>query len=166
MIINVSELMKNKVSSKEVNVVLDLCNFDDGNETIEITKAINFTGVIKSSEEDLILDGHVEGEIVLTCARCLEKFNYKLDLNFKETISTNSDDKDETIIFIDNSKLNIDDIIINNIIMLLPVKRLCREDCKGLCQLCGTNLNYSKCNCKDEDDDPRLAKLRNFFSVN
>ncbi|WP_102400641.1 YceD family protein [Haloimpatiens massiliensis] len=166
MIINVSELIKNKVSSKKLNFVLDLCNFHDGNETIEVTKAINFNGVIKSFEEDLIVEGHVGGEIILTCSRCLEKFNYKLDLDFKETISTNSDDKDDDLIFIDNSKLNIDDIIISNIIMSLPLKRLCREDCKGLCQLCGTNLNYSNCNCKDEDVDPRLAKLKEFFSAN
>ncbi|WP_138206696.1 YceD family protein [Haloimpatiens lingqiaonensis] len=166
MIINVLELIKNKVSNEELSFTLDLSNFHDGNEAIEITKTISFTGVIKNSEEDLILKGHVEGEVILTCSRCLDKFNYKLDLDIEEIISTNPEDKDENIIFIDNNKLNIDDIIVNNIIMSLPVKRLCRENCKGLCQLCGTNLNYSNCNCKDEDTDPRLAKLKDFFSDN
>ncbi|MGB9809870.1 MAG: YceD family protein, partial [Caldanaerobacter sp.] len=45
------------------------------------------------------------------------------------------------------------------VILSLPMKFLCKEDCKGLCPICGTNLNYGSCSCKREDIDPRLEVL-------
>lgn len=166
MMINVSDLLKKKITVQELDVTLDLSKFDDGTEIIEVAKDITFNGAIKWLDEDLFLEGNIKGILVLTCSRCIEKFNYELNLNIRERISTNTDDKDDELIFIDNSKLNLHGIIIDNIIMSLPVKRLCREDCKGLCQVCGANLNYVTCNCKGEDVDPRLAKLKDFFSAN
>ena len=53
----------------------------------------------------------------------------------------------------------------NNILLTLPIKRLCKEDCKGLCQQCGNNLNLSTCQCDNDDIDPRLAKLKDLFST-
>ena len=63
----------------------------------------------------------------------------------------------------ENDRLDLDEIVENNIISMLPIKRLCNEDCKGLCHQCGINLNHNTCKCEIEDVDPRLAKLKNCF---
>lgn len=164
MLVNISELIKNKINEKKLQYTLDIKDFYDGGEVIKILNPINFEGLIKVVDEQIIIEGKITGKIILTCSRCLDKFNHDIDINVNEKISINNDDKDVSDVFIDNSKLNLDDIIIDNIIMSLPVKKLCKKDCKGLCQICGTNLNYSQCNCKDEEIDPRLIKLKDFFS--
>ncbi|SUY61625.1 ribosomal protein L32 family protein [Clostridium sporogenes] len=63
-----------------------------------------------------------------------------------------------------NEAIDVTEVIENNIIIELPIKRLCKKNCKGLCQQCGANLNFSKCKC-EKDIDPRLAKLKDFFSA-
>lgn len=63
---------------------------------------------------------------------------------------------------LEDEVIDVTEVIENNIIIELPIKRLCKENCKGLCQQCGVNLNFSKCKC-EKDIDPRLAKLKDFF---
>ena len=70
---------------------------------------------------------------------------------------------DLEIMFVDGDTLDITEIIENSIISTLPIKRLCKEDCKGLCSQCGTNKNVKECQCDNFDVDIRLAKLRELF---
>jgi uncharacterized protein len=85
-------------------------------------------------------------------------------MTIEEKFTTNDKaNKDDDLIFINSDTLDITEIIENNIILTLPIKRLCKEDCKGLCHKCGTNLNFSTCHCNDDDIDPRLAKLKDLF---
>ena len=65
--------------------------------------------------------------------------------------------------FVDGDTLDITEIIENSIISTLPIKRLCKEDCNGLCSQCGANKNVENCSCLDYDVDVRLAKLRELF---
>ena len=59
--------------------------------------------------------------------------------------------------------LDLKEVAENSIYLELPFKKLCNEDCKGLCQSCGVNLNNETCSCEDLDIDPRLAGLKDFF---
>ena len=59
--------------------------------------------------------------------------------------------------------LDISEIVETSIISTLPIKRVCKEDCKGLCQECGCNLNYNTCSCNKEDVDIRFESLRGLF---
>jgi uncharacterized protein len=63
----------------------------------------------------------------------------------------------------DRDELFIDEIIVDNIILSLPIKTLCSETCKGLCPICGQNLNEGDCDCEIENIDPRLQKLKDFY---
>ena len=68
-----------------------------------------------------------------------------------------NDDYDNYIVF-ENNSLDLDELVGEEIQLFLPAKMLCKEDCRGLCQKCGKNLNYEKCECAKEID-PRLAAL-------
>lgn len=72
-----------------------------------------------------------------------------------EIAGTDSDD----IIVIDDYKLDLDELIYTEIVISLPMKHLCREDCKGLCNICGKNLNEGVCKCETKTVDPRLQAL-------
>jgi uncharacterized protein len=166
MIINISDLIRKNISKKEINVVLDSKNIIDSYETIDILKPIKVEGVINKIEETISLDGVITGKIVLSCSRCLQNFNYDLDIEFHEKLTNNPDSKDDDLILINNDKFNLTKIIENNVVMSLPIQRLCKDDCRGLCTVCGENLNLSSCDCENSNYDPRFAKLKNMFSNN
>jgi uncharacterized protein len=163
--IDVADFMKNKLAKKEFHLSLEMDNFNYGNEEIKVLKPVDFNGIIFMTGDILNLEAHIVTDLELICSRCLQPFLYAYDVNLNEKFTLNSDNKDDDVIFMDSDSLNITEIIENNIIMSLPIKHLCSESCKGLCQICGTNLNLSTCNCERKDFDPRLAKLKDMFST-
>lgn len=162
--INVSDLTSKKVDKKSLDIELDIKKLQDGVEEFDVKEPLKLTGDLTRVGDIIYLDCNVKGVIELECSRCLEKFPYNIDLEIHEKLTNNPENKDEEIIFIENDNVNICEIVENNIIVSLPIKRLCKEDCKGLCPICGTNLNVSTCNCHEENIDPRLEKLKELFS--
>ena len=73
-----------------------------------------------------------------------------------------NEDVDE-LSFIDGYMLDVDKLIMDEIVVALPTKVLCKEDCKGLCSICGTNLNNHTCDCHKESLDPRMAAIQDIF---
>lgn len=164
--LDVSELLKKERAVKELHLEVNEKSFYDGSETIQLLEPIKLDGALTKSGDILTLNCAIHAVLELTCSRCLQKFGYSVDMTIEEEF-TNSEkaNKDDEIIFIDSDTIDITEIIENNIILTLPIKRLCKEDCKGLCQRCGINLNLSTCQCENDDIDPRLAKLKDMFSI-
>ena len=65
--------------------------------------------------------------------------------------------------YIDGYNLDVDKLIYNEILIGWPMKILCREDCKGICNMCGQNLNKGTCDCEDTSLDPRMSVIRDVF---
>ncbi|MHC1721257.1 MAG: DUF177 domain-containing protein [Clostridiaceae bacterium] len=163
--IDVSDLIKLKSVRKDLDLDLDLGGFDYGYDFIKVIEPIKFKGQLDVYGELFELQGIVTGTIELTCARCLVQFPHVLNIEVNEKFSNDADiaDKDDEVTLIESTTLDITEIVLGNIILSLPIKRLCRETCRGLCPHCGTDLNVSPCNCEVFDVDPRLARLKNFF---
>ena len=88
------------------------------------------------------------------CEQTVEKsFTHKLA---QELVDAGNDDYIETPDF----TVELDEIVISDILLNLPQKNLCRSDCKGLCQICGQNLNHGECQCDKRSVDPRLEILK------
>ncbi|KZL94450.1 YceD family protein [Clostridium magnum] len=164
--LDVSELLKRERAVKELHLEVNEESFYDGSETVQLLEPIKLDGTITKSGDILTLNCAIHAVLELTCSRCLQKFGYSVDMTIEEEFTNNEKaNKDEDIIFIDSDTIDITEVIENNIILTLPIKRLCKEDCKGLCQRCGTNFNLSTCQCENDDIDPRLAKLKDMFSI-
>ena len=73
-----------------------------------------------------------------------------------------SEDLDEAN-YIDGYTLDVDQLISSEILIGWPTKILCSEDCKGICNVCGQNLNQGTCNCEDTSLDPRMSVIRDVF---
>jgi uncharacterized protein len=69
-------------------------------------------------------------------------------------------DEDFSAAFYDNDEIDLEQLMRERFEMSLPMKPLCSEDCRGLCPVCGTNLNRGSCDCKTDWEDPRLAALK------
>jgi len=97
------------------------------------------------------------------CDRCLENFESDFECSFKEIFkkedTKTEDDQNPDAVILEGTSVDIDKIVLLNIIVNLPVKRLCSENCKGLCMNCGQNLNVSDCGCDTRPTDPRFDIL-------
>ncbi|MEY8762153.1 MULTISPECIES: YceD family protein [Clostridium] len=161
--LNISELLDRDVLSRELELKVEEKGFYYGGEYIGLLKPMDLKGTLSKEGDIFILAGKLQCLLQLTCSRCFEKFPYAVNIPIFEKFANNSGG-DEEIILLDGGVIDITEVLENNIILNLPIKRLCKEDCKGLCQKCGTNLNYSECHCRDDDIDPRLAKLKDVFT--
>jgi uncharacterized protein len=130
---------------------------------------ISFDGPVKavlnatSTGRTIFVEGTVSGLLQLNCCRCLEPFGYYFEIPFAETYTTIVDDAEEEAIPFSGDILDVSPEVIKGLIMTLPMKAVCHEDCQGLCPGCGQNLNQGRCGCADTEVDPRLSVLRDIL---
>ncbi|MEG2372051.1 MAG: DUF177 domain-containing protein, partial [Hydrogenoanaerobacterium sp.] len=74
-----------------------------------------------------------------------------------------NDDSNDDFIVVPSLKLDLDELALSDVILELPSKVLCKESCKGLCPICGVNLNEESCTCTQKRIDPRLEILSKFL---
>ena len=131
----------------------------EGDKITPISEVI-VEGAIMFDDDVIEMDVNIKAELELNCSRCLDTFIYPVDIDIKERFTNNSQITNEEIVFVESDIINITEVIENSIISMLPIKRLCKEDCKGLCQKCGVNLNKETCTCNSADIDIRLEGLK------
>ncbi|WP_300386078.1 DUF177 domain-containing protein [Clostridium sp.] len=163
MIIQFSDLISSKKRETEINVTYDLTPLNFEGEKINSNEAVKVVGNIASFDEIFTLKASIKTSLNLNCSRCLETFIYPIDIDIEERFTNNSDLQNEEIMFVDSNNINIADIVESIIVSTLPIKKLCTDSCKGLCQSCGENLNQCSCQCGTNDVDLRLAKLQELF---
>ena len=126
---------------------------------------LHFTGDVINRADVVSLSGKASFVYSAPCDRCAEptvrKYCYDISHVLVNRLE-NEDDFEDDAVLTENMQLDLDDLIRSDIILLLPAKFLCKEDCKGICPGCGKRLNFEECVCKKEID-PRLAKLSDFF---
>ena len=107
---------------------------------------------------------------VIPCDRCLEEVEVPFDLSIvQKLVAPDRADRDaleEQEAFMEGYSLNIDSLIDNEITTSWPMKVLCRPDCKGLCPVCGKDLNTGACGCDTFVPDPRMAAIMDVFNAN
>ena len=111
---------------------------------------------------DIRLRAAYHGDFELLCARCVEPVPLPLAGEFDLIFRPQSADADpgersitpdETEIgYYDDSGLSLEDVVREQVLLSLPTRTLCKEDCKGLCPRCGQNLNLELCNCNSTSD--------------
>jgi uncharacterized protein len=129
--------------------------------------------VQKLGAEAFGVTGRVSGRLEMDCSRCLEPFEVPVDASFElryvpQTENTGEGereigDDDLTTAFYREGMLDLIDLMREQFVLALPMKPLCREDCRGLCAACGTNLNKGQCDCTPHWEDPRLAALKSLL---
>lgn len=125
----------------------------------------------------VLVTGKITSEAELVCSRCLNNFPYPVKINFNAEYVpqfkfTGEEEhepacpvgrlaKEELdVSFYQGDEINIEGLIKEHIILFVPMKPLCKSDCRGLCLKCGENLNEISCDCSFEDVDPRLEPLK------
>ena len=118
---------------------------------------------------ELFFEGDLKAPTGAACARCAEDFESEVERPFRFIMTPRSiaeeggaaaepDDGEYSVY--DGDEVDLGPLIREEILLALPTRPLCREDCRGLCPRCGTNLNQGECRCPEPAGDPRLAVLR------
>lgn len=104
------------------------------------------------------------------CDRCLENFETELKERFRLVYSLDNDiviEKEDDggirILTKDNTSIDISEDIRESLLLIVPMKKLCTEDCRGICPQCGVNRNYEQCNHSEEKTDPRWDALKKLY---
>ena len=162
MIIDLSSILKDYGGVMPFCVKSDLENTEFLGDEFKFPDGLLIEGKITNNTKSLHLAAAVKGKMIVQCARCLKPISKDVEFEISEILvkdsETNLTEEDEVVIFSGYS-LDIDDIVINNFLMNVSGKYLCKEDCKGLCSKCGQDLNVGECNCSDDEIDPRWAAL-------
>lgn len=130
---------------------------------------IDGSATLKRIRQTLYLEGSLRTEVEMACSRCLEVTRLPISAPFKyiltpaqtehpEEQELNAEDMD--FVSYSDNLIDLDPLITEQILLQIPMKVLCREDCKGLCPHCGINLNTDRCQCHTERIDHRLAVLK------
>lgn len=116
-------------------------------------EVVNHLGVYR-------LTGQISTIYHTCCARCLKPLQIPLQATADGILSRDGAAEDEDDVFpIENNAVEVEDILIPALILQVDMTYLCRDDCKGLCPICGCDRNESVCSCASEQTDPRLAVL-------
>lgn len=122
----------------------------------------------RRSGEEIFFDGRVNGAAVGHCARCLEPYSFDIATEFSFVLVPKSplpaelklNEEDLDLSFYEGQEIVVSPLVLEQIVLALPTRPLCKDDCKGLCPQCGTNRNLEPCACVIDRGDPRLAVLR------
>lgn len=120
--------------------------------------------------DEIRLAGRIRADIELNCDRCLSPTGTPAEVEFEESFTPPDDPAspdterelqrdDLHVSFYEGDAIDLDELVREQLLLALPGRFVCREDCKGLCPTCGADLNAEGCGCAREETDPRWAAL-------
>ena len=127
-----------------------------------VSEPVLAEGVVKNTAGVLMMTGEVSTCIHGICDRCAANFDREVSFPIEVVLVTemaNEENEDEWVFPLEGDSADLDDIVRTVFVLSLDSKLLCKEDCKGICQRCGKNLNDGPCSCQKELD-PRFAALK------
>ena len=169
MIIDISNVVKsiNKEVSEEVSIELTSFESRLGDFPILQKSPVVLT-VTNQENKTVFIRGSVDVTVSIPCGRCLEEVPTQIcfDIDKKLDITDGAlvDDEMEENDYLIGFELDVDKLVYAEILVNWPMKVLCKEDCEGICKVCGANLNKGDCGCQRTELDPRMAAIQDIFS--
>jgi uncharacterized metal-binding protein YceD (DUF177 family) len=165
------ELAAIKPTPKQVEWSFSAGDIELEGEDVQLDGTGHFSGEAFRQAQQAHIGGKINAPVLFNCTRCLEPIRKELELEFDSVfvepgneltateVEVSNESLDESVI--DAGEIKVSDVVREQILLAVPEQILCKEDCKGLCAKCGSNLNLIDCNCADDDIDPRWAALKN-----
>lgn len=170
-----------------ISMIIKISNLNNGEHHFTIDESAKKNGLeepffgnfllnldLEKSNSQIIVNAELALSVKFECDRCGEDYETRLKTNFQLVFLFGEEPEvtgDVNIKYLpyDAEKIDISQELLDYAMLALPMRKLCREDCKGLCYRCGTNLNNGECNCKKEEVDIRwqpLLDLKNKLNNN
>ncbi len=167
--IDISMIAKsiNKELTEEAELTLSSFGSKLGDFPI-ISKAPVVLHIRNEENAAVWINGTVALEVMIPCARCLADvltpihFDIEKKLSFEEERLV--DEEMEEPDYLLGFELDVDKLVYAEILVNWPMRVLCKDDCKGICKVCGMNLNKGACSCQKTELDPRMAAIQDIFN--
>ena len=142
-------------------------------ERISLSEPVTVSGKVRLAGNEVFVNGHVETRAQVECDRCLQPVEMPVSADFALEYITGSEyessgaaeltEEEMSVSVFDGQAIDVDEIVKEQIVLAVPTRMLCREDCKGICPECGTDRNTGECSCATDETDPRWAALKNLI---
>lgn len=164
MYIDISKTEGQIGESFEIEFSEELPNFEYNGTEYSFHSPVIFSGVYLVEAHGIGVIGSIKAKIDSVCSRCLKDTLIALDIEMNEAFRADSDEED--IYSFSGHKVNIDQAVLDNITLELPLSVYCKPDCKGLCPNCGANLNEKTCGCEinEKKSTSPFDRLADIFS--
>jgi uncharacterized protein len=139
-------------------------------DEFRVVTPVDFAADVRKDQEKVRLVGRMHTSLELDCSRCLDPYQIpvdaRIDLMFLPGSANTGlteakiEDEDIGVSFYHDDVIDLTEVIREQCHLALPMKPLCRDDCRGLCPVCGINRNRETCDCQPTWVDPRLEPLR------
>jgi len=167
MILNIQQLQVRE----QLCVDIDACQCDLPSDIGKIVVPIHLEAAVSKFEKEVTIEGRIATTVEMSCVRCLKLHHEVIDDLFeviyrprieteKQSDEIELDETDLNVSYYEGESISMATLLRDQILLLLPVKPLCKPDCAGLCPSCGQDLNEGPCPCSKDTLDPRLAGLR------
>ncbi len=169
MLISLSEIMNQPGVTKEFTCEYTKDTFTFEGNTYKITEKNDINLVIKNlGGKKVSIKASGRFGFTAPCDRCLEEQHFYVPVDFEAEIDMNKSSKEraqdlDDTEYIIGYDLDVDRLVYEELLIGFPVKILCSEDCKGICSVCGANLNKGECGCDRTIPDPRMSAIRDMF---
>lgn len=172
--IPVTNLLKKVFTKERFSASLDVGVGEEGLYQRGRSGGLDIRLALESCPDGIRVKGVIRGWVTLECTRCLEEYKQHLDMEVDEfycrpdmavvgedgrRLPTEIEIPEEGYV-IEKGRIDLYPLVNDAVMLSLPIKRLCSESCRGICQICGRNLNLGECGCEREEIDPRLEVLR------
>ncbi len=169
---NVAALLKSESGAQRVyDVDVDISGID---QDLVLTKPLTGKVRLLRTDSGILATGRLHTEALAPCRRCLEpmtvSIQIELEEEFRPSIDISSggaiapaDGEDDVTRIDEHHILDLTEVLRQDLLLAMPTSPLCRPECRGLCPTCGANLNEESCSCQREEEDPRLAVLRDLL---
>jgi uncharacterized protein len=169
MLINLTELFTRDGKEKVYTQELEMKRFQASDDVYDLveTEPVSIH-VVNAGNRTLVLDGSAKLSLMIPCSRCLELVKVPFSLTLERTLDMNQTDEDrvkdlDEQPYLQGYNLDVDQLVRDELLLNLPMKVLCDEDCKGICNRCGANLNRETCGCDRSSLDPRMSVIQDIF---
>ena len=161
MLLGLSKIIDCPGQSVSFSVSIDLSDLRFGN-CFPVTEPVKAEGIVRNTAGVMVMTGNVTTCLHGVCDRCADNFTRDVDIPLNVVLVTelaSEENEDEWVFPLEGDSADLEDIVRTVFVLNMDSKLLCKEDCKGLCCRCGTNLNEGPCSCQKELD-PRFAALK------
>lgn len=163
---DLSRLLDGAEEPQELTVDVDLSRYSTGGEN-PFRTPVRLTAAARNRVGVVSLSCDYRYTLALRCDRCLAPVDREMTLTAPHTVVRSLQNggagEDDEYLVAPDGIVELDQVAADDLIPELPARTLCREDCRGLCPVCGCDRNVTECQCSEQHTDPRLAALDQFF---
>ncbi len=135
--------------------------FEDGVHEYQVVEPLSCDLIFERiGENDILVEGTASIGLIIPCDRCTVDVIQNVNVNIHRSISLHDN---EEFAYLQGAELDVEAFLLTELLIEFPQKVLCSDECKGLCEQCGANLNEQECSCEKGHVDIRMAHLKDLF---